>query len=114
VRIMLGRYSRLHLQNVAHYSHFGRSSMMQHREAAIKVIDEVAMVSRVTYRTLAIDKAERVLVLEAALREVLPFVERELECRESSYTPNPTEDEAQYIVEANKARKTILAALEAK
>ena len=49
--------------------------------------------------------------LVAALNAVLPFAEKELECRESSYAPKPDSDEAVYLTEAQEAVATIRTAL---
>ena len=50
--------------------------------------------------------------MREALEKVLPFSEKELECREASYLPEPlSADERYYLTEAKEAVEAIRAAL---
>lgn len=46
-----------------------------------------------------------------ALNVALAFVEKERECRESSYLPGPSADEEPYLIEATNAENVIRAAI---
>lgn len=64
-----------------------------------------------TEEMLAASEAE-VKRLREALAFVLPFAEKELECREASYLPEPLDEaEEGYLTEAQEAVSVILAAL---
>lgn len=66
---------------------------------------------RKEFLTRAIAAEAEAARLRAALEAVEPFIEEELECRESSFLPEPNPDEVGYIESAKAALDTVRAAL---